>query len=106
MVFPVAEPAAAAAAARAGVVFELADSAADFVAVAAVEPGVASVAVVFAVLVSAVDASGLRGFVDTALASVVLPPVSAVAVEAGSSGRPRFHVFPNTGCFSSPASSV
>jgi hypothetical protein len=63
------------------------------VVVLAAEPEVASVA-------------EPQASVDIAVVSVVLVPVSVVAVEVGSSGRPKCLVFPNTYHFASFSSSV
>ena len=44
--------------------------------------------------------------VDIAVAFVVLVPVSVVAVEVDSSGRPKFLAFPNVDHFASFSSSI
>jgi hypothetical protein len=44
--------------------------------------------------------------VDIAVAFVFLVPVSVVAVEVDSSGRPKFPAFPNVDYFASSSSSV
>jgi hypothetical protein len=60
------------------------------------EPGVVSVA----------DVAVPQASVDIAVAFVVLVPVSVVAVEVDSSGRPKFLSFPNVDHFASSSSSV
>jgi hypothetical protein len=59
------------------------------------EPGVVFVSVVFVALVSIADVAEPRAAGDIALPFDVLVPVSVVAVDADSSGRPRFLSFPN-----------
>ena len=66
-----------------------------------VEPGA-----VFVDIVSAVDAAEPRASVDIAAAFDVLAPVSVVAVEADSAGRPRFPAFPNSDYHASSSSSA
>jgi hypothetical protein len=73
---------------------------ADVVAVGVVEPGV-----VF-VVPSVADVAEPQASVDIAPAFAVLVPVSVVAVEVDSSGRPRFFAFPNIDYYSSSSSSV
>ncbi|HZV47166.1 MAG TPA: hypothetical protein VFG06_07475 [Thermodesulfovibrionales bacterium] len=68
--------------------------------------GVAVFVFVFVALVSVADVAEPRASVDIALAFDVLVPVSVVAVEVYSSGRPRFLAFPNADYFSSSSSSV
>jgi hypothetical protein len=78
------------------------------------EPGAVSVAdlevpeprVVFVAVVSVADIVEPQASVDIALAFDVLVPVSVVAVEVDSSGRPRFLAFPNIDHFASSSSSV
>ena len=80
---------------------EVAEPVVDVVAVVGVEPGV-----VFVALVSVADVSEPQASVDTVLAFVFLVPVSEVAVEVYSPGRPRIFAFPNIDYYSSPSSSV
>jgi hypothetical protein len=82
------------------------------------EPGVVLVAAVFVVdpevsepevvlvVVSAADVAEPRASVDIALAFDVLVPVSVVADEVDSSGRPRSLAFPNVDHYPSSSSSV
>jgi hypothetical protein len=58
------------------------------------------------VFVVDLDVSEPRASVDIAVAFVVLVPVSVVVVEVDSSGRPKFHAFPNVDHFARPSSSV
>lgn len=51
--------------------------------------------VVFVAVASGADVAEPRASVDIALVFDVLVPVSVVAVEVDSSGRPRFFVYPN-----------
>ena len=101
------------------VVSEVAEPGVDAVAVVVVEPdvvfvvdldvaepGIFFVAVFFAALVSVADVAEPQASVDIALAFDVLVPVSVVAVEVDSSGRPRFLAFPNVDYFASSSSSV
>ena len=64
------------------------------------EPGVVFVALPVA------DVAEPQASVDIAPAFAVLVPVSVVAVEVDSSGRPRFFAFPNIDYYSSSSSSV
>ncbi len=89
----VSEPSAVAAAVASEPSAVAAAVASEPSAVVAVEPGV--------VFVSEPQVS-----VDIAVAFVVLVPVSVFAVEADSSGRPRFPVFPNVYHFSNSSSFV
>ena len=71
------------------------------------EPGVVFVSVVSVVsvaLVSIADVVELQASVDIAVASDGLVPVSVVAVEADSSGRPKFLSFPNVYYFANSSS--
>ncbi len=52
------------------------------------------------------DVAEPQASVDIAVAFVVLVPVSVVAVEVDSSGRPKFFVFPNICSFPNCSSSV
>jgi hypothetical protein len=70
------------------------------------EPGVAFVGILFVALVSAADVAEPQASADIALAFDVLVPVSVAAVEVDSSGRPKFHVFPNVDHYASSSSSV
>jgi hypothetical protein len=65
------------------------------------EPGV-----VFVAVVSVADVAEPQVSVDIAVVFVVLVPVSVVAVELYSSGRPKFFVFPNIYSFPNCSSSV
>ena len=65
------------------------------------EPEVVSAAAVFVADVAEPQAS-----VDIAVAFVFLVPVSVVAVEVDSSGRPKFFAFPNICSFPNCSSSV
>ncbi len=76
------------------------------VALEVAEPGVVFVAIVFVALVSVADVAEPQASVDIALAFDVLVPVSVVAVEVDSSGRPRFLAFPNVDYYASSSSSV
>ena len=67
----------------------------------AVEPGIAFVAVA-----SVAHVAGPQASVDTPVAFAVLVPVSVFAVEADSSGRPKFLAFPNVGRYAISSSSV
>src|SRR4030042_6478923 len=69
-------------------------------------PGVVFVAFLFVALVSVADVAEPHASVDIALAFDVLVPVSVVAVEVDSSGRPRLLAFPNVGYYASSSSSV
>jgi predicted peptidase len=69
-------------------------------------PGVDFAGIVFVAPVSVAYVSELRASVDIAVAFDVLVPVSVVAAEADSSGRPRFSAFPNADYFASFSSSV
>jgi hypothetical protein len=71
-----------------------------------ISPGVAVFVFVFVALESVADVAEPRASVDIALAFDVLVPVSVVAVEVYSSGRPRFLAFPNVDYFASSSSSV
>jgi hypothetical protein len=75
------------------------------VGVAAVSE-VAEPGVVFVALVSVADVAEPRASGDIALAFDVLVPVSVVAVDVDSSGRPTFLVFPNVDYYASSSSSV
>jgi len=57
-------------------------------------------------VVSVADFAETLAAVDIAVAFVVSVPVSVVAVEADSPGRPRFFDFPNSDYYSSSSSSV
>jgi len=70
------------------------------------EPGVVFVGILFVALVSVADVAEPQASVDIAVAFDVLVPVSVVAVEVDSSGRPRFHAFPNVDYYASSSSSV
>ena len=72
----------------------------DFVSEVA-EPGV-----VFVAVVSVADVAEPQASVDNVLAFAFLVPVSGVAVEVYSLGRPRIFVFPNIDYYSNPSSSV
>jgi len=86
----------------AALVAEVSEPVVVFVAVVVVsEPEV-----VFVALVSVADVAELQASVDIAVAFVVLVPVSVVAVEACSSGHPKFLAFPNVDHFASSSSSV
>jgi hypothetical protein len=65
------------------------------------EPGVVSVAVV-----SVADGAEPQASVDIAVAFGVLVPVSGVAVEVDSPGRPRFLAVPSVDYYASSSSSV
>ena len=69
--------------------------------VAELSPEVVSAAAVFVADVAEPQAS-----VDIAVAFVFLVPVSVVAVEVDSSGRPKFFAFPNICSFPNCSSSV
>jgi hypothetical protein len=69
---------------------------------AVVEPEV----VVLAVEPEVVSVAEPQASADIAVAFVVLVPVSVVAVEVDSSGRPKFLAFPNVDHFASFSSSV
>ena len=90
----------------ASAVAELVVDVAAVVASEVVEPEVVFVAVVSVVLASFAGVAEPRASVDIALAFDVLVPVSVVAVEVDSSGRPRFFAFPNTCSFPNRSSSV
>jgi len=75
------------------------------VVVLVVEPEVSEPAVVFVAAVF-VGVAELQASVDIAVAFVVLAPVSVVAVEVDSSGRPKFFAFPNICSFPNCSSSV
>ena len=62
--------------------------------------------VVFAALVSVADGVEPQASVDIRIAFDVSSPVSGVAVEVGSPGRPRFLAFPSVDYHASPSSSV
>jgi hypothetical protein len=70
-----------------------------------ISPGVAGPEVVDA-FVGVAGIAELQVSGDIALAFDVLVPVAVVAVEVYSSGRPRFHAFPNVDYFASSSSSV
>ena len=70
------------------------------------EPEVVSVAVVAVVVVSVADSAEPQASVDTRIAFDVSVPVSGVAVEVDSPGRPRFLAFPNVDYSASSSSSV
>jgi hypothetical protein len=70
------------------------------------EPLVAVVFVVFVSLASVADVAEHQVSVDTALAFVVLVPVSVVAAGVDIYGHPRFLAFPNIDYYSSSSSSV
>src|SRR4030042_6451330 len=70
-----------------------------------ISPGVAVFAFVFVALESVADVAEPQASVDIALAFDVLVPVSVVAAEVDSSGRPRFSAFPNIDYYASPSSS-
>ncbi len=65
------------------------------------EPGV-----VFVAVLPVADVAEPQAHADIAVAFAVLPPVSVVAFEVDSSGRPRFLAFPNVDPFPSSSSSV
>ncbi len=67
----------------------------------AFEPGV-----VFVAAVSVADAAEPQASVDIPVAFRVSVPVSVVAVEVDSSGRPKFLAFPNVDYHASSSSSV
>ena len=69
-------------------------------------PGAVFVGIVFFALVSVADVAEPQVSVDIAVAFDVLVPVSVVAVEVDSSGRPRFLVFPNGDYYASSSSSA
>ena len=69
-------------------------------------PGAVFVGIVFFALVSVADVAEPQVSVDIAVAFDVLVPVSVVAVEVDSSGRPRFPAFPNVDYYASSSSSV
>jgi len=71
----------------------------------AAEPEVAFAAA-FEAAEPVVFVSEPQASVDIDIVFAVLVPVSAFAVEADSSGRPRFFAFPNVVYFSSPSSSA
>src|SRR4030043_576729 len=71
-----------------------------------ISPGVAVFAFVFVALESVADVAEPQASVDIALAFDVLVPVSVVAAEVDSSGRPRFLAFPNVDYYASSSSSV
>src|SRR4030042_4996870 len=71
-----------------------------------ISPGVAVFAFVIVALESVADVAEPQASVDIALAFDVLVPVSVVAVEVYSSGRPRFFAFPNIDYHASSSSSV
>jgi hypothetical protein len=77
-------------------VADIAEPVVDVVAVVVVEPGVVFVA----------DIAEPQASVDIARAFDALVPVSVVAVEVDSSGRPRSFAFPNIDYYSSSSSSV
>jgi hypothetical protein len=64
------------------------------------------VGILFAAFVSVADVAEPQASVDIALAFDVLVPVSVFAVEVGSSGRPKFPVFPNVYHYAISSSSV
>jgi hypothetical protein len=74
--------------------------------VSVVDLGVSEPEVVFVAVVSVADVAEPQAFVDIAVASVVLAPVSDVVAEVDSSGRPRSVAFPNVDCYATSASSV
>ena len=81
------------------------------VGVAAGEPGVAfvvylEVAELVFVAVDIADVSGPQASVDIAVVFVVLLPVSVVAVEVDTPGRPRLFVLPKLCSFANSSSSV
>jgi len=67
----------------------------------AVEPGI-----VFVAVVSVAGVAGPQACVDIPAPFDVSAPASAVFVEVDSSGRPRFHVFPNNGHYAISSSFV
>ena len=69
------------------------------------EPEVVFVAVVLVAFVSVADVAEPQASVDSAVAFVVLVPVSVGVVEVYISGRPRFLAFPNIDYFASFSSS-
>jgi hypothetical protein len=75
--------------------------AAEPVLVAELSPGVVSAAAE-----PVVDVAEPQVSVDIAAVFVVLVPVSVVAVEVDSSGRPKFFAFPNICSFPNYSSSV
>ena len=78
-------------------------------AVLAAEPEASEPEVVFVAelsLEAVVLAAEPQASVDIAVAFVVLVPVSVVAVEVDSSGRPRYLAFPNVDHFASSSNSV
>ncbi len=87
---------------------DIADPVVDVVAVVVAEvvSEVAEPGDVFVAVVSVADIVEPRAAVDIALAFDALVPVSAVAVEVDSSGRPRFFAFPNIYYYSSSSNSV
>jgi len=62
--------------------------------------------VVFAAVVSVADVAEPQAYVDIPFPFDVLIPVSVFAVEADSSGRPKFLAVPNAGHYASSSSSV
>jgi len=62
--------------------------------------------VVFVAVASVAHVAGPQASVDTPVAFDVLVPVSVFAVEADSSGRPKFLAFPNVGRYAISSSSV
>jgi len=70
------------------------------------EPEVVSVAVVAVVVVSVADGAEPQASVDTRIAFDVSLPVSGVAVEVDSPGRPRSLAFPSVDYHASPSSSA
>ena len=76
------------------------------VVVSVSEPGVVFVAVVSVALVSVADVAEPRASVDIAVPFDVLVPVSVVAVEVDSPGRPMLLAFPNVDHYASSSSSV
>jgi hypothetical protein len=77
----------------------------EVVFVAVVFVAVVFVAVVFVAAVF-VGVAELQASVDIAVAFVVLAPVSVVAAEVDSSGRPKFFAFPNICSFPNCSNSV
>ena len=71
-----------------------------------VDPEVVSVVDLEDVDPDIVSVSEPQASVDIPVVFVVLVPVSVVAVEGDSPGRPKFLAFPNVDHFASPSSSV
>ncbi len=94
-------PALASVAVEPEVVSVISDPEAFVLAFVAVEPEV-----VFVAVASVAHVAGPQASVDTPVAFAVLVPVSVFAVEADSSGRPKFLAFPNVGRYAISSSSV